>query len=75
MQVFCMPLFDMQYQRTDLALRLAIREALVRLETVRPLASSPHYATRLDGIASDLHSLLTSLAPDPMARSSGAGRS
>jgi hypothetical protein len=61
-----MPVLDMEYHPASppLGLRLAIREALTRVEVARPLAPSVAIAGRLLDISRELQSLLTSLEPD-----------
>jgi hypothetical protein len=66
-----MPVWNMAHYRPspDLALRLAIREAIVRLETARPLAPPPD-DDRLTNMIGKLRAMLASFEPDriPLSR-------
>jgi hypothetical protein len=49
----------------DLKFRVALREALIKLEGAQPLASSIASAGRLAAIVRDLEAFLLSIEPDP----------
>jgi hypothetical protein len=49
----------------DLKLRIALREALIKLEGAQPLASSISSAERLAAIVRDLEAFFLSIEPAP----------